>query len=105
MGDGLPHLHAPNSEPRGLETMVGLSRRDPSSEQTAAASRSRQAAIRWVSAAVDEHDALSSCAKPLNQGGVCTVSRKVKICHNTSSLRTVFHTGIPLSSRPLLTVS
>ena len=38
------------------------------------------------------------------QGCVCTDDRNVKIFHIMSSLSTPFHTGMPLSMRPLLMV-
>jgi hypothetical protein len=44
-------------------------------------------------------------SRNIPQGGVCTVSRNVKICQSASSLNTVFQTGMPLSSFPLVTVS
>ena len=38
------------------------------------------------------------------QGSDCIDDRNVKIFHITSSLSTPFHTGMPLSMRPLLMV-
>lgn len=43
--------------------------------------------------------------KHYRHGGVCTVSRNVKICQSASSLKAGFQTGMPLSSLPFVTVS